>query len=67
MRLEDVWKDVDKDGSGEIEFSEFRRLCRRMNAKMSDEEIKMTFAIVDADGSGAKTCCIVLFCDGILC
>jgi Ca2+-binding EF-hand superfamily protein len=65
-KLHRAFESIDEDGSGEIEFSEFRRLCRRMNAKMSDEEIKMTFAIVDADGSGATNTHLV-FCGGILC
>ena len=54
--LKDVFDELDKDGSGTIDFMEF---CQFMAGRMSDiddpELLKEAFKIFDADGSGAVT------------
>ena len=39
--------------AGEIERGEFRTLCRRIDARLSDETIAEAWTLVDADDSGA--------------
>jgi Ca2+-binding EF-hand superfamily protein len=41
-----------EDGSGIVEYPEFRRLCRTLAAHLSEEEVAATFAAIDVDGSG---------------
>jgi len=43
---------VDTDGSGAIDFDEFKQCCRNMKLKVSDEEAKSLFEAIDLDGNG---------------
>ena len=43
---------VDEDGSGEIEYEEFRRLCRKLDARIEQDRIDEAWKAIDADGSG---------------
>lgn len=52
-KLRRTFDGVDEDGSGEIEEAEFRRLCRRLDARLSDELIRAAWAQLDEDSSGA--------------
>lgn len=53
QRLRRQFERVDEDGSGEIEFPEFRRLCRTMSPALSEDEVQTVFDTIDVDGSGA--------------
>jgi Ca2+-binding EF-hand superfamily protein len=48
-----AFEKVDSDGSGEIDRSEFRTLCRRIDARLAEGAIAAAWAQIDADGSGA--------------
>jgi Ca2+-binding EF-hand superfamily protein len=52
VRLRRQFERVDEDGSGIVEYPEFRRLCRTLAAHLSEEEVAATFAAIDVDGSG---------------
>eukprot|EP01047_Picozoa_sp_COSAG01_P000803 COSAG01_NODE_16_length_40091_cov_15.728646_16_plen_635_part_00 len=48
-----AFEKVDSDGSGEIDRSEFRTLCRRIDGRLAEGAIAAAWAQIDADGSGA--------------
>eukprot|EP00761_Pharyngomonas_kirbyi_P012246 gb/GECH01012273.1/.p1 GENE.gb/GECH01012273.1/~~gb/GECH01012273.1/.p1 ORF type:complete len:150 (+),score=55.25 gb/GECH01012273.1/:1-450(+) len=51
--LQDMVNEVDIDGNGLIEFSEFLNLMvRKMKDSDSEEDIKEAFKIFDSDGNG---------------
>ncbi len=52
-KLRRTFDGVDEDGSGEIEEAEFRRLCRRLDARLSDEVVSAAWTQLDEDASGA--------------
>ena len=48
--------DVDRDGSGEIEYAEFEALCTtKMSQRDSKEEIAKAFKLMDGDNDGLIT------------
>eukprot|EP01126_Amoeba_proteus_P050154 TRINITY_DN5904_c0_g1_i1.p1 TRINITY_DN5904_c0_g1~~TRINITY_DN5904_c0_g1_i1.p1 ORF type:complete len:127 (-),score=31.14 TRINITY_DN5904_c0_g1_i1:239-619(-) len=50
--INEMIRQVDKDGDGEIDFEEF--VSMMANAKCStDEEMRQAFAVFDADGNGS--------------
>jgi len=51
--LRDMINEVDADGSGTIDFSEFlTMMARKMHGTDSEEEIKEAFKLFDKDGNG---------------
>ena len=52
-QLRRTFDGVDEDGSGEIEPPEFKRLCRRLDARLSDEVVAEAWRQIDEDGSGS--------------
>merc|ERR1712200_73877 len=54
--LKEILGEIDKDGSGEIEFGEFCQLCAKFLAEEPDEaELKEAFLFFDKEGSGFIT------------
>merc|ERR1711997_173110 len=58
--LQDILKEIDEDGSGEIEFGEFCQLCAKFLVEDPDvdtlkRELKDAFRIYDKDGQGFIT------------
>ncbi|KAJ1860846.1 hypothetical protein LPJ73_001211 [Coemansia sp. RSA 2703] len=53
INLRDMINEVDKDGNGKIDFSEFLTLMARQNKDANDEdELKEAFKVFDKDGNG---------------
>jgi len=50
---EDLFKEVDADGSGLIEFDEFKDLLPKLGIHLTEAKAKRYFDTVDSDGSGA--------------
>jgi uncharacterized protein YneF (UPF0154 family) len=51
--LEDILNEIDKDGSGSIEFDEFLSMMgRKVQQADNESELKAAFAVFDRDGSG---------------
>ena len=52
-----MFKQVDVDGSGELNFAEFKKAVRQEiqipEKQISTQDLKKLFCAVDADGSGA--------------
>jgi Ca2+-binding EF-hand superfamily protein len=48
-----VFMTFDTDGSGELDRSELKTLCRWLNYAHSDADVEAMFRAMDADGSGA--------------
>merc|ERR1712156_224738 len=58
--LQDILKEIDEDGSGEIEFGEFCQLCAKFLVEDPDvetlkRELKDAFRIYDKEGQGFIT------------
>jgi calmodulin len=58
--LEEILKEIDEDGSGEIEFGEFCQLCAKFLVEDPDietmkRELKDAFRIYDKEGEGFIT------------
>ena len=54
--LEDMVREVDADGSGDIDFSEFlQMMSRKMKDTDCEEEIREAFRVFDKDGNGYIT------------
>lgn len=45
--LDDLFKKMDKDGSGFIELNEFKHICNYMGIKVSQDNVIKVFAISD--------------------
>lgn len=52
-RVEHMYKRIDVDGSGEIDFSEWIIAAIDKKALLVDENVKRVFSIFDADGGGS--------------
>uniref|UniRef100_A0A2K5NRL0 EF-hand calcium-binding domain-containing protein 11 n=2 Tax=Cercopithecinae TaxID=9528 RepID=A0A2K5NRL0_CERAT len=51
--LQDVINEVDADGNGTIDFTEFlTMIARKMKDTDSEEEIREAFSVFDKDGNG---------------
>ena len=51
--LNDMIREVDTDGSGEIEFPEFLvMMAKKIRPEDTDEELKEAFKVFDKDGNG---------------
>ena len=48
-----IFKLVDVDNSGEIDFSEFVTATVNRNELLNDEKLKQAFSLYDKDNSGA--------------
>jgi len=52
-QLDALVADIDTDGSGRIEWEEFRTYCAKFDeTKANEEEIRAAFMLFDKDGSG---------------
>ena len=52
-QLDALVAEVDTDGSGRIEWEEFRTYCAKFDdTKVNEAELRATFAMYDVDGSG---------------
>ena len=47
-----IFKEVDLDGNGEIEFSEWVVASIDKNSLITDDKLKMAFGLFDKDGGG---------------
>ena len=48
----DLFREVDVDGSGELDIGEVRTLCKRLGQKLDNAGIARAFREMDADASG---------------
>ncbi|CAG9317280.1 unnamed protein product [Blepharisma stoltei] len=53
--VEKIMKEVDTDGSGNIDYSEFLKACSDYNKLVSRENLEAAFKMFDKDGSGDIT------------
>lgn len=49
--IQGLFKSFDTDGSGKIDFREFKILARKLGVEMSDQELKKSIEAVDTDGN----------------
>jgi calmodulin len=64
VELKDMIREVDADGNGTIDFSEFLNLmARKMKDTDSDEELKEAFKVFDKDQNGFISAAEVCMCD----
>lgn len=47
--------DLDKDGNGVIDYSEFLTAAASRRTVLSQENLQRAFALIDADGNGEIT------------
>jgi Ca2+-binding EF-hand superfamily protein len=45
--------EFDKDGSGSIDHTEFKLLCRDLGYRLNETEFSMAVKVLDADGNGS--------------
>ena len=50
--IKETFESIDKDGSGSLEFDEFRRLMLKMDHTRSEGDLRAQFAAIDADRDG---------------
>ena len=49
---EEIFKSIDTDNSGNIEYTEFISACIEKNLYLNEQKLKDAFKLFDADGSG---------------
>ncbi|MCK6370806.1 MAG: EF-hand domain-containing protein [Gammaproteobacteria bacterium] len=52
VELREHYDFCDTDGDGRISYGEFVELLRNLDADMSEEEMRLGFRLIDANGSG---------------
>ncbi|MEB3273298.1 MAG: EF-hand domain-containing protein [Prochlorothrix sp.] len=52
LTLEQVFAQIDKDGSGFLDESELKELMREADLEVSDEEIQEMMKMADVNGDG---------------
>jgi Ca2+-binding EF-hand superfamily protein len=52
IKMEQLFKDADTDGNGEIDLNEFKALLVKLGTSVSDEEAQAEFEKVDGNGNG---------------
>jgi calcium-dependent protein kinase len=50
--IDHLWAEIDLDGSGSIEFSEYAVAAANKEALLTDKRLRQAFAMFDADWSG---------------
>ncbi|KAL4446120.1 hypothetical protein ABPG74_021659 [Tetrahymena malaccensis] len=53
--VENVFNDLDLDGSGKVEFSEFLVACLQKEKVLTKDRIEKAFKLIDTDGNGQIT------------
>ena len=51
-KLRQIWKKVDADGSGELDWDELREVFKMMGREMNDKEMDKALNEIDKDGGG---------------
>ena len=51
-KLRAIWKKVDTDGSGELDWDELKQVFRQMGREMTDVEMDKALSEIDKDGGG---------------
>ncbi len=51
-KLRTIWKKVDVDGSGELDWDELKQVFKQMGRKMNDVEMDKALSEIDKDGGG---------------
>ena len=52
-KLERLYRAIDTDGSGEIDFEELAAVCNAAPGSPEEADVRALFALLDSDGSGA--------------
>ena len=53
--VDDIMKDFDEDGNGEISYQEFFDLVQRLGEQEDNPEVRKAFRMFDTDGDGSIT------------
>ena len=53
--VDDIMKDFDEDGNGEISYQEFFDLVQRLGQQEDNPEVRKAFQMFDTDGDGSIT------------
>lgn len=48
----EIFKNIDLDGSGSIEYSEFITFATKISTKFSEKQLREVFSLLDEDGNG---------------
>ena len=51
-RLSDMWKSVDTDGGGSLDWQELKQVFEKMGRKLSEKEMDQALNEIDKDGGG---------------
>ena len=56
MMVERIFTGYDKDGSGKLEFAEFRQCLKESQLGLSDKQISYLMSVSDTDEDGTIDC-----------